>query len=204
MAASGMTGTSDSESSKRFLELLHAAGDPSTSTLSSDALAAELRIEALPTAEEAVAQVEKAVLSPPKDLSGPDLWRWQAPLPTPIPLPALRLDVLPQTHSVKPTFRGIDGTFTHWREALAPKPPAHPNLSSSMNREHAPLQNFVRGKSTNAPFLPGGLDMVPVEAAEEDEEEIEEEEGWKTRAPGFRRGADLEGGKHNSCPANIS
>lgn len=183
-----------SDSMGRFLELLNTAGDPSSSTLSSDSLAASLGIEALPTAKQAVAQVEHEVLSPPKDLSGPELWRWQAPLPTPIPLPPLNLDVLPQTHTVTPTFRGIDGKFTHWREALAPKPPAHPNLSSSMNREHAPLKNFVRGKSTNAPFLPGGLDAA-VDDAEEDEQELEDEDGWKTRAPGFRRGAELEGGK---------
>ena len=94
---------------------------------------------------------------------------------------------------VAPSFKGIDGTFTKWRDALAPKPPAHPSLSSSMQREPAAAQNFVRGKSTNAPFLPGGLE--PAITYEEAEEELEEEDGWKTRAPGFRRGVQLEGGE---------
>lgn len=199
MGSNGAVANGAHEESQRFLDLLRAAGDPTTSTLPSDSLAASLGIDGLPTAEGAVAQVEETILSPPKDLSGPNLWRWQAPLPTVVPLPSLRLDALPQTHTVTPTFRGIDGEFTHWREALAPKPPAHPNLSSSMNREPAPLQNFVRGKSTNAPFLPGGLDLVPVEDTETEEPELEEEEGWKTRAPGFRRGAELEGGELTSA-----
>jgi antiviral helicase SKI2 len=180
----------------RFLELLQAAGAPSSSTLSADALAAELGINGLPTPEEAVKLVETNVLSPAKDLSGPDLWRWQVPLPTPVPLPQLRLEPLPGTHTVAPTFRGIDGTFTHWRDSLAPKPAAHPSLSSSMMREPGKLSSFVRGKSTNAPFLPGGLEPA---VAVEEEEELEEEDGWKTRAPGLRRGVPLDGGGCESC-----
>lgn len=180
-------------SAERFLELLQAAAHPTESDLPSETLAESLGISALPTGQEAIDLVKKDVLSPPKDLAGPDLWRWQAPLPCPVPLPALPLDPRPPTHMVAPSFKGIDGTFTKWRDALAPKPPAHPSLSSSMQREPAAAQNFVRGKSTNAPFLPGGLE--PAITYEEAEEELEEEEGWKTRAPGFRRGVQLEGGK---------
>lgn len=32
-------------------------------------------------------------------------------------------------------------------------------------------------------------------APEEGEEEVEEEDGWKTRAPGLKRGVQLSGGK---------
>lgn len=177
-------------SAARFLELLHAAGDPASSTLASESLADDLGIAGLPSPTDAVKLVECSVLAPPRDLSG-DLWRWQVPLPTPVPLPSLRLDPLPATHTVTPTFRGIDGTFTHWRDALAPKPAAHPSLSSSMMREPGALTTFVRGKSTNAPFLPGGLEPA---ITFEEEAEIEDEEGWKTRAPGMRRGVALEGG----------
>ncbi|WOO80266.1 Putative ATP-dependent RNA helicasec [Vanrija pseudolonga] len=179
-----------------FEELVRAAADPASSTLPSEELATRLGIAALPTPAEALTLLEKTVLSPPRDLAGPDLWQWQVPLPTPLPAPKLKLETLPPTHTVTPTFRGIDGAFTHWREALAPKPPAHPSLSSSMQRSAAPLQNFVRGKSTNAPFLPGGLEPAVTyeEAEHEIEEAIEEdEEGWKTRAPGLRRGAKLDG-----------
>lgn len=179
-------------SSERFLELLQAAAHPTASTVSSESLAESLGISALPTGQEAIELVKTDVLSPPKDLAGLDLWRWQAPLPCPVPLPSLPLDSRPPTHIVAPSFRGIDGNFTRWRDALAPRPPAHPSLSSSMNREHAPAGNFVRGKSTNAPFLPGGLE--PAITYEEAEEELEEEDGWKTRAPGFRRGVQLDGG----------
>jgi antiviral helicase SKI2 len=65
-----------------------------------------------------------------------------------------------------------------------------------MMREPGKASTFVRGKSTNAPFLPGGLEpAVSVEKLDaEDEDELEEEDGWKTRAPGLRRGVPLEGG----------
>ncbi|KAL1412136.1 Antiviral helicase ski2 [Vanrija albida] len=177
-------------------ELVRAAADPASSALPSEDLATALGIASLPTPAEALTLLEKTVLSPPRDLAGPDLWQWQVPLPTPLPAPKLKLEALPPTHTVTPTFRGIDGNFTHWREALAPKPPAHPSLSSSMQRSAAPLQNLVRGKSTNAPFLPGGLE--PAVTYEEAEHEIEEaveedEDGWKTRAPGLRRGVKLDG-----------
>lgn len=183
-------------SSERFLELLNASAHPASSDLPSDQLALSLGIQSLPDPKEAVQQLEKDVLSPPKDLSGPDLWRWQVPLPTDVPLPPLSLQPLPPTHTVAPTFRGIDGVFTHWRDALAPKPALHPNLSSSMMREPAALKNFVRGKSTNAPFLPGGLEPAVAYEEAAEEEELEDEEGWKTRAPGMKRGVKLEGGMH--------
>lgn len=122
--------------------------------------------------------------------------------PIDLPAPELTLSPLPPTHNVLPTLKGLSGSFTNWREALAPKPPAHPALSSSTSRAPGSLQNFVRGKSSNAPFLPGGLEpeLAPGERiirdgeeAEEEEEE-DEEEGWKTKAPGLRRGIKLQGG----------
>lgn len=197
MPLNGAAVNGDAPSSTRFLELIRAAGHPKSSDLSSESLAQSIGIAALPTPSEAIELVEKDVLSPPKDLSGPDLWRWQVPLPTTIPLPELQLQPLPATHTVTPSFRGIDGNFTQWRDGLAPKPPAHPSLSSSMHREPGALSSFVRGKSTNAPFLPGGLE--PAVTYEEAEEELEEEDGWKTRAPGMRKGLPLDGGGLWDC-----
>lgn len=100
---------------------------------------------------------------------------------------------------ILPLSKGIDGTFSNWREALAPKPPAHPALSSSTTRAPGSTKNFVRGKGSYAPFLPGGLDEVDDlqgkgEAEGEEQQEEEEEDGWKTRAPGFKRGVQLTGG----------
>lgn len=62
------------------------------------------------------------------------------------------------------------------------------------------MQNFVRGRGSYAPFLPGGLDPAVAVNRDENEqngedEEEEEETGWKTRAPGLRRGMKLEGGE---------
>jgi len=115
--------------------------------------------------------------------------------PITIPLPPLRLTPLPATHTVLPLSRGIEGTFSRWREAIAPKPPAHPALSSSTTRAPGSTKNFVRGKGSYAPFLPGGLDEKEDLVPEEGEEEVEEEDGWKTRAPGLKRGVQLSGGK---------
>jgi len=105
----------------------------------------------------------------------------------------MTLTPLPPTHQILPTTRGINGVFTHWRSALAPRPPAHPALSSSTNRAFGDSKNFVRGKGSYAPFLPGGLEPETITHDEDEKEEEDEEEGWKTRAPGLRRGAKLEG-----------
>ncbi|WVF73142.1 hypothetical protein IAT40_007961 [Kwoniella sp. CBS 6097] len=176
-----------------FLELLNTAAHPtSAEALSSDDLAASLGIDAPLSRERALELLEQEVLAPVKSLQGPELSRWQVQPPVDLPLPPLTLSPLYQTHTVTPAFRGIDGEFTHWREGLAPKPPAHPTLSSSTTRAPGSLQNFVRGKGSYAPFLPGGLEAA-AKPEEEEAPEEEEEEGWKTRAPGMRRGVQLEG-----------
>lgn len=62
-----------------FLELLRTATDPtSSSAMSSDRLAKKLGIDGLPSREEALQILEEELLAPAKDLSGPDLSRWQA------------------------------------------------------------------------------------------------------------------------------
>lgn len=61
-----------------FLELLHAAADPgSSSKITSDGLAKKLGIDGLPTRDEALKLLEDEVLAPVRDLSGSDLSRWQ-------------------------------------------------------------------------------------------------------------------------------
>ncbi|WVQ67181.1 uncharacterized protein L199_005376 [Kwoniella botswanensis] len=178
-----------------FLELLHTAGHPSSSdALSSEELASALGIDGPLSKERALELLEKEVLASVESLQGDELWRWQVQPPVDLPIPPLTLRPLYQTHTVTPSYKGIDGTFTHWREGLAPKPPAHPTLSSSTTRAPGSLQNFVRGKGSYAPFLPGGLEAAAKPEEEENEQEEEEEdEGWKTRAPGMRRGIKLEG-----------
>jgi hypothetical protein len=62
-----------------FLELLRTATNPtSSSAMSSDRLAKKLGIDGLPSREEAFQILEEELLAPAKDLSGPDLSRWQA------------------------------------------------------------------------------------------------------------------------------
>jgi antiviral helicase SKI2 len=180
-----------------------------------DDLAASLGVGEHSDAQNAIENLEKEVLAPVKDLND-ELWRWQVyvillllshldlPLrpfsqaPINLPLPRLILTPLPATHTILPTTRGIDRTFTHWREALAPRPPAHPTLSSSTTRAFGDVKNFVRGKGSYAPFKPGGLEAAATTATDqeddESDEEDEEEGMWKTRAPGLKRGVKLDGG----------
>jgi antiviral helicase SKI2 len=193
-------GLDTSPPSLPFLDLIHTLSDPSSSdALASDTLASAIGIAELPNGEEAITLVEKEILAPVHDLNE-GLWRWQVQAPIELPLPPLTLAPLLATHTILPTTRGIDGTFTRWREALAPRPPAHPTLSSSTSRAFGDIKNFVRGKGSYAPFTPGGLEAAATVATDGDdeegeEEEEEEEEGWKTRAPGLKRGLKLEGGE---------
>lgn len=210
---------------REFLELLQTASDPSSSTVSSDQLAKKLGIDGLPTREEALKILQDEILAPVRDLSGPDLSRWQTYIPSSpalsldtrsdmnyrqspieLPIPNLTLAPLPATHMILPLSKGIDGAFSTWREALAPKPPAHPALSSSTTRAPGSSKNFVRGKGSYAPFLPGGLDEVEdlqgkgETEGEGEQAEEEDEDGWKTRAPGFKRGVQLSGGTQRHSP----
>ncbi|KAK4685405.1 antiviral helicase SKI2, partial [Tremellales sp. Uapishka_1] len=189
----GLLDSGPSQPTFAFLDLLHTAAHPRASdALSSDDLAASLGIAGSPSKEQALQNLEQQILAPVRGFGKGDLARWQVQAPISLPLPALTLRPLPQTHTVTPNFKGIDGTFTHWREALAPKTPAHPALSSSTTRAPGSVQNFVRGKGSYSPFLPGGLEPE-VQKEEPDEEEEEDETGWKTRAPGLRRGMKLDG-----------
>lgn len=69
----GPSGTSHND----FLGLLHTAADPSSSSHSTDQLAKVLGIAGLPSKDEAFELLEREILAPVKDLSGPELWRWQ-------------------------------------------------------------------------------------------------------------------------------
>ncbi|ODN81482.1 hypothetical protein L202_01906 [Cryptococcus amylolentus CBS 6039] len=177
-----------------FLELLKTAANPSApDAIPTDDLAASLGIDGPLSKAQALGILEKEVLAPVKGIEGSDLGRWQVQPPIDLPLPPLTLSPLYQTHSVAPSFRGIDGEFTNWREALMPKPPAHPSLSSSTTRAPGSLQNFVRGKGSYAPFLPGGLETAARSEEEEEESEEEEDGVFKSRAPGLKRGVKLDG-----------
>ncbi|WVO12427.1 hypothetical protein L204_100026 [Cryptococcus depauperatus] len=176
-----------------FLDILGTAARPTAHyALPSQDLAASLGINGPLTKNEALKLLLSEVLAPPKKLNDHDLALWQVQPPVELPIPHLALTPLYQTHSVVPSFKGLSQDFTGWREALAPKPPAHPALSSSTTRAPGPLQNFVRGKGSYAPFNPGGLDAA-ARVEESEEETIDEEDGWKTRAPGMPRGLKLEG-----------
>jgi antiviral helicase SKI2 len=124
-----------------------------------------------------------------------------------IPIPKPELETLPPTHTVIPLLRGLDGTFSGWKEIYAPPPAPPPTASASTDRAPGGMMTFVRGKGNYVPFKPGGLDDDAFKDGETGEEETEEErvrreleeeeamgKTWKTIAPGMKRGLKLDGG----------
>jgi hypothetical protein len=108
-------------------------------------------------------------------------------------------------------------SFTNICDASQVKstPPPPTSLQSLLTtRAPAPQVSFVRGKSANLPFLPGGLepssllpsssarittldqDGRPHDGQDEDEEEDEDDSrgGWRGRASGLKRGLRFETG----------
>lgn len=64
--------------------------------------------------------------------------------------------------------------------------------STALDRAPAPSKNFVRGKSGYVPFLPGGLDDVPVDLLATATIDASTR-GLRTVAPGMSRGLRLPG-----------
>ena len=74
-----------------------------------------------------------------------------------------------------------------------PTRPAPNGLTStSMNRTPGSRLNFVRGKSGNVPFWPGGLDNVLNDVTSTELDDLPHQ-GLKTVPPGFSRGLRLPG-----------
>lgn len=60
-----------------FESLLETIADPSSSDLDLEELRTSLGINGIPTPAQARQELEDELLSPARDLIGPDLWRWQ-------------------------------------------------------------------------------------------------------------------------------
>jgi len=131
--------------------------------------------------------------------------------------PNLSTEPLPRTHHLTATGKGLDGTFSGWKEILALAPAAAPNASSSLQRQPGTVAAsttsagpgssssgagmvFVRGRGNHMPFRPGGLDdatalaspEVSVETAGQGPDALgdtpNDETGWSKFVPGMKRG----------------
>ncbi|KAJ9095673.1 hypothetical protein QFC21_005545 [Naganishia friedmannii] len=208
------------ESPYELAQLLRAIAEPrSAHGVDKHVLTELLGLEQDPNDKEAMKAlakraVEMEFLQPVRDLEDENIGHWQMLNPVEVPLPKPELETLPPTHTVIPLLRGLDGTFSGWKEIYAPPPAPPPTASASTERAPGSMMTFVRGKGNYVPFRPGGLDddaflgsgdavgEIDGGAGEESEEsrlrrEQEEEEAmgktWKTIAPGFKRGLKLDG-----------
>lgn len=68
--------------------------------------------------------------------------------------------------------------------------------STSLERAPAPIQSFVRGKSSHVPFWPGGLDEVLLPSSSGSSSGFR---GLRTVPPGFSRGLRVGDGEYENA-----
>jgi hypothetical protein len=129
-------------------------------------------------------------------------------------------EIFPRTHHLIATGKGLDGTFSGWKETLASAPAASPNASSSLQRQPGTVAAtsttagpgssssgagmiFVRGRGNHMPFRPGGLDDVTAQPPSEVEAETadlalaaiaeapQDKKTWSKIVPGMKRGLNI-------------
>ncbi|TFK26711.1 translation repressor [Coprinopsis marcescibilis] len=136
--------------------------------------------------------IEREHLVPP--ISFPDQWLplHQVHWDNPISIPNLLKPQLSEAPTTVTFVRaGIDGRIVGYTEV--PNVKKSTGLtSSSLDRAPAPSKNFVRGKSGYVPFLPGGLDDIPLESLSSVAIDGSTR-GLRTVAPGLSRGLRLPG-----------
>ncbi|KAG2022761.1 translation repressor [Coprinopsis cinerea AmutBmut pab1-1] len=136
--------------------------------------------------------IERQHLLPPS--SFPEQWLpiHQVHWDNPISIPRLVKPRLSEpSTSVSLVRAGIEGRVVGYTETSTVKKTS--GLSStSLDRAPAPSKNFVRGKSGYVPFLPGGLDDLPLESLSNASIDPSTR-GLRTVAPGVSRGLRLPG-----------
>ncbi|KAF8524040.1 antiviral helicase [Gautieria morchelliformis] len=160
---------------------------------------ASLNLAAVPPPEEIHREIEESLLLPKERL--PAHWvptyqiHWEEPLALPTLLP---LAPAPAPTRVDFVRTGLEGRVTGYTEVPVPK--ASTGLTStSLTRLPTTARTFVRGKSGNSPFLPGGLDDVVNSGSVEWKNSVgiggktDEHQALLTVAPGLSRGLRLPG-----------
>lgn len=137
-------------------------------------------------------EIERQHILPPT--SFPEQWLpiHQVHWDNPISIPRLvepQLSEPPTTVSI--VRAGLDGRIVGYAETPTAKKSSG-LTSTAVDRAPAPSKNFVRGKSGYVPFLPGGLDDVPVDVLASANIDASTR-GLRTVAPGMSRGMRLPG-----------
>lgn len=145
-----------------------------------------------PSTEQIHRDIEEKLLLPKPSLPKHWLPHFQANWEHKLDLTSLlSFEPSPPPIALEPVRSGLDGQITGFVEK--PVKPAPSGLTStSLTRAPASRRDFVRGKSGNVPFWPGGLDDA-IKNTTDVAADSALDEGLRTVPPGFRRGLRLQG-----------
>ncbi|KAF8167466.1 antiviral helicase [Crassisporium funariophilum] len=174
---------------KEQLELIHQVVHPSPEDAAT--ILQRLRLAALPTRDEIHDDIEKQLLLPPKTFPSSWLPSYQVHWDHTISIPNLLLSEPAPAPKILTFIRsGLDGRVTGYAETASSRVSTG-LTSTSLDRAPGPSKSFVRGKSGNVPFWPGGIDeSTEVIHGKTVNREIK---GLRTIPPGFKRGLRLPG-----------
>ncbi|KAJ1301523.1 hypothetical protein OPQ81_008771 [Rhizoctonia solani] len=157
-----------------------------------DDVLAELGLDKLPTKEQIHKAIEEEYLTPRTTV--PKHWlptyqiHWQDPL---VLSDLLTFERMPAPTMLTFERAGLEGKVVGCKEISAPRDRPTAHTSTSLQRAPGPIGNFVRGRSGNVPFKPGGMNEI---FQKESREVVDlDSETLRTIPPGFSRGLKLEG-----------
>lgn len=157
----------------------------------SEELRMQLGLGDIPPAEELRSEIEEQILTPKDDLLAQSLDEYQIHWDQSLDVKELfSLETSPPPLKLVYQRAGLDGRVVGIVEARVPQKLSSLH-STSMNRAPAAPTSFVRGKSGQVPFWPGGLD----EALGLDEEAAHRKGANELQSipPGFARGLRIPG-----------
>ncbi|CAE7184384.1 unnamed protein product, partial [Rhizoctonia solani] len=156
-----------------------------------DDLLAELGLDKLPTKEQIHKAIEEEYLTPRTTV--PKHWlptyqiHWKDEL---VLSDLLTFERMPAPTTLAFERAGLEGKVIGCKEVSVRDRPTG-RTSTSLQRAPGPIGSFVRGKSGNMPFKPGGMNEI---FEKEVGEAVDLDSGTlRTVPPGFSRGLKLEG-----------
>ncbi|KAJ7070626.1 antiviral helicase [Mycena amicta] len=147
----------------------------------------ELGLDAIPSPDDIHREIEEKLLLPKPSLPRHWLPTHQLHWKPEISIPSL-LTYAPSPPPTSISFvrTGLNGRVTGHVEVPTSRPTTALN-ATSLDRAPGPSKNFVRGRSGNVPFWPGGLEEAVVSEGASSGSKA----GLKTIPPGFTRGLML-------------
>ncbi|TIB36339.1 hypothetical protein E3P86_02521 [Wallemia ichthyophaga] len=174
-------------------------------------LLSELGVASLPSSAQIKDDIQSSFLQPPKKLSSIN-YRTIPRQPNLRNL--VQSDISAPSSKLSFQRAGLDGNIVGHTEVQIPiTARENARTSTSIHRAPTDAASFVRGKSGNVPFAPGGLDVVKetVDMESRNKHGLDGESagtsvdlskgGLRTAPPGFGRGLRFEGDESNSLDA---